>query len=82
MPFYYIDYTLAQTCAFQFWSKSQTNQDSAWKDYIRLCEAGGSLPFTKLVELAKLNLPFEDGCLEKVVANIKEWLKNIDVKSL
>lgn len=82
MPFYYIDYTLAQTCAFQFWSKSQTNQDNAWKDYIRLCEAGGSLPFTKLVELAKLNLPFEDGCLEKVVENIKEWLKNIDVKSL
>jgi M3 family oligoendopeptidase len=82
MPFYYIDYTLAQTCAFQFWSKSQTNQDNAWKDYIRLCEAGGSLPFTKLVELAKLNLPFEDGCLETVVANIKEWLKNIDVKSL
>ena len=82
MPFYYIDYTLAQTCAFQFWSKSQTNQDNTWKDYIRLCEAGGSLPFTKLVELAKLNLPFKDGCLEEVVENIKEWLKDIDVKNL
>ena len=82
MPFYYIDYTLAQTCAFQFWMKDQEDSDKAWSDYVRLCNAGGSLSFTKLVELAGLDLPFDDGCLEKVVDHVGKWLDGIDPKEL
>ena len=82
MPFYYIDYTLAQTCAFQFWMKDQEDSDKAWSDYVRLCKAGGSLSFTKLVELAGLDLPFDDGCLEKVVDHVGKWLDGIDPKEL
>jgi M3 family oligoendopeptidase len=54
-PFYYIDYTLAQVCAFQFWKKDQENHTSAWNDYINLCQAGGSQSFLNLVKLANLN---------------------------
>ena len=82
MPFYYIDYTLAQTCAFQFWIKSEENREKAWDDYIRLCKAGGSLPFTGLVELAGLELPFDDGCLESVVEKVSNWLDRVNVSSL
>jgi len=82
MPFYYIDYTLAQTCAFQFWIKNQQDSEKAWKDYVHLCKAGGSLSFTKLVSLAGLELPFNDGCLESVVKHVSEWLDNIDPKEL
>ncbi len=82
MPFYYIDYTLAQTCAFQFWIKSEENREKAWGDYMRLCKAGGSLPFTGLVELAGLELPFDDGCLESVVQKVSNWLDSVDVSSL
>ena len=82
MPFYYIDYTLAQTCAFQFWIKSEENREEAWSDYVRLCKAGGSLPFTGLVELAGLELPFDDGCLESVVEKVSNWLDSVNVSSL
>ena len=82
MPFYYIDYTLAQTCAFQFWMKSEENREKAWDDYVRLCKAGGSLPFTGLVELAGLELPFDDGCLESVVEKVSNWLDSVNVSSL
>ena len=82
MPFYYIDYTLAQTCAFQFWIKNQQDSQKAWKDYVRLCNAGGSQSFTKLVSLAGLELPFNDGCLEKVVEHVSEWLDKVDPKEL
>ena len=81
-PFYYIDYTLAQTCAFQFWVKSEKNRAAAWKDYYKLCQAGGSRPFTGLVELAGLTSPFAEGCLENVVEKATSWLDNIDVPSL
>ena len=82
MPFYYIDYTLAQTCAFQFWMRNEQDKEKAWSDYYRLCKAGGSLPFTQLVELAGLELPFKDGCLESVVEHVSQWLDGIDPKEL
>ena len=81
-PFYYIDYTLAQTCAFQFWKKSEQNPAEAWNDYLRLCRAGGSLPFTKLVKLANLELPFNKNCLASVVKHVTNWLDGIDPQRL
>ena len=62
--------------------KNESNKEKAWEDYLRLCKAGGSLPFTKLVELAELELPFNDGCLESVVEHVSQWLDGIDPKEL
>ena len=81
-PFYYIDYTLAQICAFQFWVKDRANHIKAWEDYIALCKAGGSMSFLELVELGNLDNPFIDGTIKKVVTPIKEWLDSIDDRAL
>jgi M3 family oligoendopeptidase len=81
-PFYYIDYTLAQICAFQFWKRSRENQEEAWTDYVKLCKLGGSMSFTKLVEAANLISPFEAGCVESVVGVIESWLNSVDDKKL
>ncbi len=78
MPFYYIDYTLAQVCAMEFWSKARTNREAAWQDYLRLCQAGGSRSFLGLVELAGLRNPFEDGTIKHIVEPIAEWIDSID----
>ena len=77
-PFYYIDYTLAQVCAFQFWIKVREDREKAWEDYLRLCKAGGSKSFLELVELAELKNPFEDGTIKEVIEPIKEWLESVD----
>lgn len=81
-PFYYIDYTLAQICAFQFWKRSRESKEDAWKDYVKLCKLGGSMSFTKLVEAANLISPFEDGCVESVVGEIEAWLNSVEDKKL
>lgn len=78
VPFYYIDYTLAQVCAFQFWIKFREDREKAWADYIKLCKAGGSMPFSELVKYAGLKVPFDDGCIKEVVGPIKEWLDGVD----
>lgn len=77
-PFYYIDYTLAQICAFQFWKKAEENREAAWSDYLRLCRAGGSQSFLSLVNLANLISPFKDGCIESVIGHIESFLDNIE----
>ncbi|WP_426983538.1 M3 family oligoendopeptidase [Brevibacillus borstelensis] len=81
-PFYYIDYTLAQICAFQFWKRAQHNPAEAWNDYLTLCKEGGSKSFTELVKVAKLDSPFEDGCVSSVIGDIKKWLDGVDDKAL
>ncbi len=80
--FYYIDYTLAQICAFQFWKKSRENHEAAWADYLHLCKQGGSKPFTELVKVANLLSPFEEGTVESVVGEIEAWLNSVDDKTL
>ena len=81
-PFYYIDYTLAQVCAFQFWIKDRENHEKAWEDYMRLCKTGGSLPFLELVKLGNLENPFVDGTISKVVKPLKEYLDSVDDSKL
>lgn len=77
-PFYYIDYTLAQVCAFQFWQKDQQDHEKAWKDYLTLCNLGGSLPFLELVKRANLSSPFEEGSVKAIVYSIRDWLEEVD----
>ena len=81
-PFYYIDYTLAQVCAFQFWIKSRESREKAWKDYLNLCKLGGSKPFFELMKSANLKNPFEEGTLAFVIPKIKEYLDNVDDMNL
>ena len=66
-PFYYIDYTLAQCCAMQFWVKSRRDPTAALEAYTALCARGGSAPFGELVRSAGLVSPFADGALADVV---------------
>ncbi|MBD8067425.1 M3 family oligoendopeptidase [Bacillus sp. PS06] len=80
--FYYIDYTLAQICAFQFWKKSREDHKNAWSDYLTLCKEGGSKPFTELVQVANLLSPFEDGTVQSVVDEIETWLNSVEDKKL
>lgn len=81
MPFYYIDYTLAQVCALQFWAKSREDKNSAWADYLRLCQAGGSKSFLELLEQAGLKNPFKEGTIASVIPAVQAYLDSVDDKS-
>ena len=74
MPFYYIDYVLAQICALQFWVCADEDREAAMKDYVTLCGRGGEAPFQQLVTDAGLRSPFETGCLSAVVKKASDWL--------
>lgn len=74
MPFYYIDYTLAQTCALQLWARAFDDREGALRDYVALCRRGGTASFQKLARSAGITSPFESGCLENVVRRAREWL--------
>ncbi len=79
-PFYYIDYTLAQIVAFEFFNESRNNQAKAWKKYVKLCKLGGKYPFTGLLKEAHLYNPFVSGTVKKVVKPLKKYLSTFDLE--
>lgn len=74
-PFYYIDYALAQMCAFEFYDRMKADREQAWADYLRLCRAGGSLGYFELLKVANLRNPFETGSVEAAVAGVIEEIE-------
>jgi M3 family oligoendopeptidase len=74
-PFYYIDYALALTCALQLWVQSAEDRTAALETYVKLCHRGGDAPFNEIVKSAGLMSPFEEGCLDRVVAYAQRQLQ-------
>ncbi|MEG0249842.1 MAG: M3 family oligoendopeptidase [Peptostreptococcus sp.] len=58
-PFYYIDYVLAQICALQFHDLMKVDREDAWNRYLEISKLGGRYSFLELVDIAKLENPFE-----------------------
>lgn len=73
-PFYYIDYTLAQCCALQFWAQAQRERTDAITRYIALCERGGSASFGELIASAGLGSPFDGEALGTVAEAARGYL--------
>lgn len=67
MPFYYIDYTLAQISAFQFFEKMNIDFEAAWNDYYQLCCAGGSKHFLDLLKIGNLDSPFNEEKFKRTI---------------
>lgn len=77
-PFYYIDYVLAQICAFQFLKKMNKNKEQGWEDYLRICEIGGTKSFLEIVKTGNLISPFEDKCIESIITNLEENISKFE----
>jgi M3 family oligoendopeptidase len=75
-PFYYINYTLTTMGAMEFKKRYEEDRDTAWKDYLNLCNAGGSKSYLELLKVANLSVPFEKGSVKKAISYAKEILLN------
>ncbi|MFD3156089.1 M3 family oligoendopeptidase [Haloimpatiens sp. FM7330] len=81
-PFYYIDYGLAQVAAFNFWNKANENREQAWKDYMKVCKAGGSKSFVDVIKLGNLKNPFKEGSIEEIITPIRQWILDVEDKKM
>ena len=78
-PFYYIDYTLAQIVALQFFSLLQQDKtEEAWESYLKICRIGGTESFLQVIEAAELESPFKENILEDIVFYVESYLQSVD----
>ncbi len=73
-PFYYIDYCMAQTMAYQFWIASMADRSGAWRRYLAFVDQGGTKTFDELVRGAGMKLPYAPGCVREIGAAISKWI--------
>lgn len=73
-PFYYIDYCMAQTMAFQFWTASLSNREDAWRRYLAFVDQGGTRTFEELTVNAGMKLPYAPGCIKEIGSVIAKWI--------
>ena len=79
-PFYYIEYALAQICAYQFFIRSRKDKAEAWDSYIKLCKLGGSLGYFDLLKAVDLKNPFDENNIKYIVDEIKNIINEFEIK--
>lgn len=71
-PLYYIDYVIAQLCAFEYKIWMDKDRKAAWQSYLKLCRMSAAKFHTELLEEAGLETLFKNGVLAKIVENLKK----------
>lgn len=75
VPFYYIEYGIAQVGALQVWKNSLENSKKAVDDYLAGLALGGSKPLPELFKAANISFSMDKSILGKLVSLIKEEVR-------
>lgn len=74
-PMYYIDYVIAQLCAFEYKIWMDKDYKEAWQSYLKLCTMAASKFHTELLEEAGLKTPFKNGIIGEIVENLRKIME-------
>ena len=74
IPFYYVEYGIAQLGALQLWQHSRRNLHDAVDQYLRGLALGGSRPLPDLFAEAGLAFDFTDKTIAPLMGSVKESL--------
>src|SRR5574344_1079667 len=77
-PFYYLDYTIAQVNAFQFFVMDMENHKDAWQKYLDLCKLGGKYGTKETIEKVGLKNPFEEETFKYIVPKLEEYIESLN----
>ena len=77
IPFYYIEYSLAQTLALQIYSLFLKDREAAWEKYMKFLKVGGTMNIVDTIAHAGLTSPFSEGSVAKVCEPVFEVVDNL-----
>jgi len=78
IPFYYVEYGLAQLGAVQVWRNALKDQAAALKAYRHALSLGGSVPLPELYQAAGACLAFDAGTLGEAVALMESKIMELE----
>jgi M3 family oligoendopeptidase len=81
-PLYYIDYTIAQVGAFEFYVESLSDFKKAFAKYLNFDRLGGQYPYKQLLKKAHIADPMEPETIPSLIPVLKKVLDSTDDKKL
>ena len=78
VPFYYIEYGIAQLGALQVWRNARRDQAGAVAAYRRALALGSTRPLPQLYEAANIKLAFDRQTIGELVEMIEEELERLE----
>ena len=73
-PLYYIEYSLATVNAMEMYRRYAEHPGTAWQEYLRLADAGGSKGYLEALKMANLTPAFEEGAVANSISYAKDVL--------
>lgn len=77
VPFYYIEYGIAQCGALQFWQKFEEDPELAIADYKAAMSAGGTLGLKELFARARMDWPMTKPAISKLATFLDSKVKGL-----
>ena len=77
VPFYYVEYGMAQLGAIQIWGNSLDDEKKAIKDYKAALGLGGNATLPELYEAAGAKFSFDNETLQYAASLIEEQIKEL-----
>ena len=77
VPFYYIEYGIAQLGAIGLWMKFKENKDAALNHYMESLSMGGTRTLPELYKCADIEFNFSPAYIMKLMQFVKEELREI-----
>lgn len=77
VPFYYIEYAMAQLGALQIWRNYLNNPAKALADYKKALSLGSSVSIPEVYEAAGIKFDFSEEMIQELMTFVKEQLNNL-----
>ena len=77
VPFYYIEYGIAQLGAIGLWQQFKLNPDTAINNYINALQLGGTQTLPELFKAAGLNFNFSPGYISQLMLFVKKEMDDL-----
>ncbi len=74
VPFYYIEYGIAQLGALQLWRQARRDERAALQNYKKAMTLGGSRPLPELFETAELRFDFSTDMMSTLMDEVRSEL--------
>jgi oligoendopeptidase F len=77
VPFYYIEYGIAQLGAIGLWMQFKKNKETALNNYIEALSLGGTKTLPQLFEAAGLKFDFSPGYVSELMSFVHDEMKKL-----
>lgn len=80
VPFYYIEYGIAQLGAFAVWKNSEENYEKSIEKYTQALKLGYTVPISEVYQTAGIQFNFTSRYIEEILNFVREKFSQFDYK--